>query len=243
VRWATLARTTDVLLPGLYAWGVTVAWPILVRPSASLPRYLALLALFALLVGSVLSIRWPAPARMLGVWLFLALCTGVWASAGVRAGGPLLDPVQGIAGSLGWALFALGWAGDGGTAWGRSVADDPSALGGPPLAPRSLLWRGAPWLVAISIVAAAVLLALAFWAPGRPRALFGHAAAISGAVALVGSASEIAVRRPPARQPSEPGRLASGERGPWRARLYAARAPLTLLATLGLLGAAYALVR
>jgi hypothetical protein len=240
VRWAVLARMTDLLLPGLYAWAVTVAWPVFVRPSSPLAKNLAFASLSALVGGSVLSIRWPAAARMLGVWLFLALCTGAWACAGFRAGAPLIDPVQGIAGSLGWALFALGWAGDGGTAWGRSLVAETSAPGASEVLPRSPLWRGSVWLVTISIAAAAVLLALAFWVPGRARASFAHAAAISGAVALVGVACEIAIRQRPATQSGGSNRVASDERGSWRVRLCGARTPLILLALAALLGAAYA---
>jgi hypothetical protein len=254
VRWAIVARTTDLLLPGLFAWAVTVAWPILARPSVPLARTLALLSVSALVLGAVLSIRWPAPARVLGVWAFLALCTGVWASARFQAGAPMLDPVQGIAGSLGWAFFALGWANDGGAPRARTVttnddAGSPSALAGPPapgggtLLPRSRLWRGAAWLVAFAIAAAAVLLALALWVPGRARALFAHAAAVSGAVALVGAAAEIAVRPLPASQPGEARRGNGAPLGEWRARLAGAKAPLILLATLALLGVAYAWTR
>jgi hypothetical protein len=241
VRWAIVARMTDLLLPGLFAWGVTVAWPILVHPSPSLAKLLALLSVLALLSGSVLSIRWPAAARMLGVWSFLALCTCVWASVRPRAGAPILDPLQGIAGSLGWALFALGWAGDGGAQ--PSVATVPSARADRSFSPRSRLWWGAAWLVAFAIAASLALLALAFWAPGRARAMFAHAAAIAGGVALVGAAAEIAVRQQPPSRPGGARHGNGGQRGEWRARLDGAKSALILLALLALLGVGYAWTR
>ena len=238
VRWRAVARTLDLLLPGLFAWGVTVAWPVLGRPSASLAKGMALVALAALVSGSVLASRWPALARALGVWSFLALCTGVWASAKSPAGAFLLDPVQGIAGSLGWALFAVGWAGDGGA---QRMGSDTNAK------PRSRLWRGAAWVVAFATAAAALLLALAWWVPGRARALFAHAAAVAGAVALVGAAAEIAVRKQPQTQRSESSgggeRDTASQDGSWRARLDGAKTTLIALATLALLGAAYAATR
>jgi hypothetical protein len=254
MRWRIVARTTDLLLPGLYAWAVTVAWPVLVRPSGSLARSLAVASLSALLAGSLLSIRWPTIARVLGVWSFLALCTGVWASARFPAGAPLLDPVQGVAGSLGWALFALGWASDGTTALGRSarpgphvgspapLAEPPTQMGAP-YAPRSRKWRGAAWFLGLAVAAAAILMVLAWRVSGRARESFAHAAAICGAVALVGAASEIAVSPQGAGRPSE-AHLAAG-RGDraWRARLGGATGPLILLAVMALLGVTYAWMR
>jgi hypothetical protein len=238
VRWAIAARMTDLLVPGLYAWAVTVAWPILVRPSVSLARSLVFLSVSALLCGSALSVRWPAPARILGVWSFVALCTGAWASAKLPAGAPLLDPVQGIAGSLGWALFALGWASD-----GEAVrrAAGPSVRAERSFSPRSRPWSGAPLVVAFAIAAAAVLLGIAFWVSGRARASFAHAAAISGAVALVGAAAEIVVRQRPAKHQNETGGGSRIESVGWRAGLDGAKAPLILVATLALLGVAYTL--
>jgi len=237
VRWRAVARMMDLLLPGLYAWGVTVAWPVLARPSASLARQLALLALVALVSGTALSSLWPMLARLLGVWSFLALCTGVWASAKSPAGAFLIDPVQGIAGSAGWALFAIGWAGDGGPGRMRSEKDSEDPIRASPAAsPRSRLWRAAAWLVAFAIAAAALLLALAWWVPGRTRALFAHAAVVSGAVALVGAAAEIAVRQQPRIE-------TTGVPEGVQPGLSRAKTPLLVLATLALLGAAYAATR
>jgi hypothetical protein len=240
VRWAIVARMTDLLLPGLYVWAVTVAWPILVRPSVSLARSLAFLSVSALLCGSALSVRWPVPSRILGVWSFVALCAGAWASAKLPAGAPMLDPVQGIAGSLGWGLFALGWASDGGAA--RRAAG-PSVPVERSLSPRSRPWSGAVFVVAFAIAAAAVLLGIAFWVSGRGRALFAHAAASSGAVALVVAAAEIVVRQRPARHQGGTGGGSGIESVGWRAGLDGAKAPLILVATLVLLGVAYALRR
>ena len=94
-------------------------------------------------------------------------------------------------------------------------------------------------MVAMATAASAVLLALAWWVSGRTRELFAHAAAVSGSVALVGAAAEIATRLPP-----QGSRLpAASLRGSWNAKLEGARPALILLAILVLLGAAYAWTR
>jgi hypothetical protein len=254
MRAATVARFADLLLPGLYAWAVTVAWPVLARPSVASARTLVLVSVTALLSGSAVSIRRPVPGRLLGVWFFLALCGGVWVSARFQARAPSLDPVQAIAGAFGWALFALGWAGDGAAPAARSVTSGnvagslPFPGGSSELrrrrySPRSQAWPAAAWLVAFAIGAAAILLALAFWVPGRARALFAHATAIAGAVALVGAAAEIASRHRSA-GPTGEARAASGfEHAPWRARLAEAKTTLILLAALSLAGAILAWMR
>jgi hypothetical protein len=245
MRWAVVARVVDLVLPGLFAWGVTVAWPVFVRPSASLPRALAVAAPVALLSGAASSTHWPAIARALGIWCFFALCAAVWASSRILATGSSIDPVQGIAGSLGWALFAIGWAREAGpiradvgpaaptAADGRLAGDDPRA--GPKPPPR----RPVTWLAAFSIAAAAALLTLAFWVPGRARASFAHAVAVAGSVALVGAASEISGRARPGAPDRARNRLAAA----WRERLGGAKASLILLAVLALLGAAYVSTR
>src|SRR5258707_4771724 len=104
-----------MLAPGLYAWGVTVGWPVSQRFAPLGARIFALVALVALVAGSALVFTSLMLSRALGIWAFLASCIATWAWYAPALGPLHFDPVQGLLGSVGWALFAISWAGDAST--------------------------------------------------------------------------------------------------------------------------------
>jgi len=106
------AANADLLAPGLYAWAITVAWPAAQRLAPFESRLLAGAALVALVAGALLSRFWPFAARIAGLWLFVACSLGAWVLLARSIAPAHLDPVHGLLGSLGWAAFAVVWAGD-----------------------------------------------------------------------------------------------------------------------------------
>jgi hypothetical protein len=218
----------DLMAPGLYAWGVTVAWPASQRLAPFPARILAGAALAALVAGAVLTRFWPLGARVTGIWLFLGASIGTWAFLSRSIDATHLDPVHGLLGAVGWAAFALVWGGE------RAQRDGDAG------AARVLPWpdarRRSALIMAVVGTAAAVPLALAWWVEGTERALFAHAVALAAAVALVARAADLAAPLP-------------GEAGPGAAalrpqkRLLAAAIPLTALAGLALAGALLSLLR
>lgn len=226
----------DVLAPGLYAWGVTVGWPVSQRFAPLGARIFALLALVTLVAGSALLFTSPKLARILGIWIFLAACIGTWAWF-APAFGPLhLDPVQGVVGSIGWALFAISWAGDAATA--PSLPASPSAprpetseqrRGGVP--------RAAAAVLVLVAIAAAIPMVLSWWVASLERALLAHGVSLAAAIALVAYAVDLFE---PRSRVEEAGFDAA--RKPER-RIAAALPAFVALTALVVLGAVYTLLR
>jgi hypothetical protein len=235
----TSGKLFDVLAPGLYAWGVTVGWPVSQRFAPLGARIFALVALVTLVAGSALVFTTPKLARALGVWVFLASCIATWAWF-APAFGPLhFDPVQGVLGSIGWALFAIGWAGD---------TSNPSASA-PTSAPavatrerdadrrRRSVPRAAALVLTLVGVAAAIPMVLAWWVASLERALLAHGVALAAAIAMVAYAVDLFE---PRSRSEEAGFDAS--RKPER-RIAAALPAVVALTALVVLGAAYTLLR
>jgi len=184
-----------IALPGVYAWGATVAWPVLSARSASLAvRLAAGGALGALVLGLALARRRPALGRAIGVLGFVGLSVAAWGALGSSLRLPQLDPVRSALGALGWGLFALGWGGYPGRT--RLPEDDPHAVVAGRLPPRGRLpaATGPAFLV---LVLAAVALPLLAWRVERPGvALLAQAVALAGAVGLLGVGTRVLLLRP-----------------------------------------------
>jgi hypothetical protein len=232
----------DVLAPGLYAWTLTVAWPVSQRFAPLGARIFALVALVTLVAGATLLFSSPRLARIFGIWVFLAACVGTWAWYAPALGPLHFDPLQGILGSLGWALFAITWAGD---ATSTSTPTPPSSA--PPPKPPALrdpaerrhrnVPRAAAAVLALVALAAAVPMVLSWWVPSLERALLAHGVSLAAAIALIAFAVDLFEPRSPA---EEAGFDAS--RKPER-RIASALPAFVALTALLVLGAAYTLLR
>jgi hypothetical protein len=230
---ANAGRLFDLLVPGLYAWGVTVAWPASHRYAPLGSRIFALVAVVALVAGAVLRASSPALARIIGIWVFVGSCVTAWALVGSPVQPAQLDPVQGLLGAVGWALFAIGWAGQ------KKIAPGPVELApvaSQPAVPRKKLSRASIFALSAVALFAAVPMALAWWVESVERALLAHAVSLAAAIALVAFAADIFDLR---RQQVE---RAMGRVRPERRLIGAAPTLLALLALL-LAGAAYGLLR
>ncbi len=217
-----LIARANMLLPGLYAWVSTVAYPAAQRSAPLSARVTAMAALVALVTGPVVVFERPRLGRALGVLLFVALSVVTWLLLGPLLDVQHLEPVRASLGAVGWALFAFGWGAV--RRAGSIPEEDPHVIRGDPLPARGQL----PWttqLVYLIGLAGAVAVLFLAWQVVRPaQALLAHAVAVVAAIALVGAAARVAVER--GRSPS----LAAP-----RARFNAAARPLaTALLLLGL---------
>ena len=185
-----LGGVATILLPGIYAWGATVAWPAFALASSSpVARLAAVLAAVLLFSGPLIARRHLRLGRALGVLGFVGASAAAWGAldAGIRP--PQLDSVRGALGALAWGLFALGW----GTFPGRTrlPEEDPHAVLSGRLPPRAR-WPRAVSLGFAGLLVTALGLPLLAWRVERPGvALLAQAAALAGSVALLGIGSRV----------------------------------------------------
>jgi hypothetical protein len=223
----------DLLVPGLYAWGVTVAGPVSHRLASLSSRIFALIALVALVAGAALRVNAPSIARVIGIWVFLGSSVAAWASVGSPVTPAQLDPVQGTVGAVGWALFAIAWAA---AKKPTNAPAEPSPVAAQPAVPRKRLPPSTPFLLAAVVVAACVPMAFAWGVENVERALLAHAISLAAAIALIAFATDALDPR------LRRGDGAVGAVRPER-RIVDAAPALVALALVALAGAAYSLLR
>jgi len=222
----------DLLAPGLYAWGMTVAWLAAQRLAPFPARALAGAALASLVFCAILTRFWPLGARIAGVWLFLGTSLGTWIMLARSIAPTNFDPVHGMLGAVGWAAFAIVWGGQRAAPDAVDARTEGSA--------RPLPWpetrRRTALVMALIGVAASLPMALAWWVQNTERALLAHAVSLAAAIALVAQAADVASPTPreagPPPLPERPKR-----------RLLGAAWPLAALVGLALAGALFGLLR
>lgn len=224
-----LVSLANVLLPGLYAWVTTVAYPASHRGAPWPARAAALSALVLLAFGPVLAFSRPVLGRAVGVLGFVGLCLVTWVILGPQLSVERLEPVRASLGGVGWVLFGLGWGAP--RRLGGIPEDDPHALPGAPLPPRHRLPSGALVVFGVSLLAAVALPFFAWRVTHAEDALLAQCVALIGAIALVGAGARVAL-----------------DRGKWkplaaRARINAAARPLALAALLLALGFVWMILR
>jgi len=202
LSWRETRALGAVLLPGLYAWGATVAWPVFSHRAASLPaRGGAVAALLALFSGLALARSHPVAGRATGVLGCLGCSAVVWGALGNALQGSELDPVRAALGALAWGLFALGWGGFP----ARPPPVEELELGAPGrLQPRGRLPLSVR-LGFVVLVSFAVSLPLLAWRVERPGvALLAHATALAGSVGVLNVGTRILLARPNSAHRSAP---------------------------------------
>ncbi len=189
--WSFEARgLATILLPGLYAWGATVAWPAFsASSSSSVARLAAALAAFALLSGPWVARRRLSLGRSIGVLGFVGLSAAAWVALESELRAPRLDAVRAALGAVAWGLFALGWGGFPGRT--HLPEDDPHALLAARLPPRDRLSVGLGLAFSALLVTALALPLLAWRVERAGVALLAHAAALAGSVALLSVGSRV----------------------------------------------------
>jgi hypothetical protein len=104
--WRARGATTQAVLPGVYAWAVTVAPVGWSRGASTAAAVATTLGLVSLAFGPILERRWPDAARMGTGWGLMMTSLATWVLASEAAIGSF-DAGRGIAGMFGWGLFAF----------------------------------------------------------------------------------------------------------------------------------------
>jgi hypothetical protein len=216
-RWSAKGASAQAGVAGAYAWAVTVAPSAWADRAPALARVAAGLALAALVAGALWERRWEGRVRLASLWAFVLASALTWSLSPSALAPTHMDTLGGVAGMLGWGLFALASAGP---ALGsrreteRVIADDPLE------ARRRLGRRDAVYVLGGALFGAAFQ--TVGWDEVSPeRALLVRLVAIAAGLAVIGAAAQVAVA------PHAP----RAKRG-WRARAHAAAAALTVLGML-----------
>ncbi|HEV8551176.1 MAG TPA: hypothetical protein VGQ57_19145 [Polyangiaceae bacterium] len=223
-----LGERTRVLLPGLYAWLLTVELPALARGAEPWARVTALVALGSLVaalffVGGRLTL-----ARILGIYAFIGFSALTWALLSGELSPLRADRIRAALGSLGFVLYAFGWGRVRGT---HTPEDEPNALLGAPLVPRSRLDPRTLPVAACAVVAALTFEALAFRVDRPEHAVFAHATAAACALVVLATSAKVALAQGTRGEPAS---------GTIRLNAVAVRgAVLSILFGLGLVWAAF----
>jgi hypothetical protein len=239
-RFSAMGAGAQAVVPGIYAWAVTVA-PVVIdlrldrgtlgvwaHGTSTVARFAALLAPLWLLAGPAAERRWDARGRVASLWGFVLSCALAWSAAPAAVGPLRIDAPRGVAGMVGWALFALAAAAP---ALHHSPEDDERIVREAPLVPR----RGQSKRVDSVYLAGGALLAallqgVGWRVAGAERALLVRFVALAAGLAVIGAATELALARHVRRAPRSRAR-----------RLRSAMAMLVALALLGLTGVIFGL--
>jgi hypothetical protein len=183
--WRAQGATFQAVVPGLYAWGVTVE-PVSWSPrSGAAPKLLASAALVALAIGPAFERRAPDQVRLVSGWGFVLSSILVWVVAPEPAFAAF-DARRGIAGMLGWALFAFASA---------SPAREAriAATAGPPVRPRALDSRADVSMLFVGLAAAVALQLIGWRVADRDRMLLIRTVGIAGGLGLITAAGAAAI--------------------------------------------------
>jgi hypothetical protein len=225
-RLSAVGAAAQAFVPGVYAWGVTVAPAAWSRGAPVLAKLAAVTALVALFGGVLGERLWHGWARVVSLWGFVLASALAWSAAPAALGPLRIDSPRGVAGMIGWALFAFASAAP--ALQGRR--EEERLVEGSELTPRKTLARGDAAYVTGGAVIAAALQLIGWRAATAERALLVRFVALAAGLAVIGAATEISLARHAARV-----KRSSGH------RMRRSMAVLVALALLGLTGVLFAL--
>jgi hypothetical protein len=219
-RIADLGSAAQASVPGLYAWAVTVAPAAWSRGAPAVAKAFALFGLVALASALVLEHRRPNGAmlaRAVAVWGLSLTSAFTWLLVPAAMSTLRLDVAQGLAGMIGWAMFAFACAAP---PVRRGEASDARVVEGPPLRPRTRLAGGDLAIMSLGATLACILQVVG-WRSGPPeRAILVRLVAVACGLAVIGAATSVALARHVRRLP--PSRSQRIRRSlPWMAVLSA----------------------
>ena len=210
-RLGAIGAAAQASVPGLYAWAVTVAPAAWSRGGSLAAKVASIAGLASIAVGVAMESRWGARGRYVSVWGLTLTSAVVWILV-PNALGPLrLDAPRGVAGMIGWGLFALASAAP---ALGANAEPSGRIVDDAPLRPRAPIRRGD-----VVYIGSAIFMALALqivgWRVTIPeRALLVRLVTLAAALAIVGAATTVSLARH-ARTPAASVRIRLRRALPW----------------------------
>jgi hypothetical protein len=197
-RVATLGTAAQASVPGIYAWGVTVAPGAWARGAGLAPKAAALVGLSALLFGAVTERRFGSTVRHGVLWTFALSSVLVWLVVPAALGPSRIDPLHGVIGVLAWGLFGFAAAAPTLRARGadpESPTVATAAIADAPLRPRAGIRRGDAAYVLGGAAAALALQAIGWKVVVPERALLVRLVTLAAGIAVLGAATSLAMAR------------------------------------------------
>jgi hypothetical protein len=180
---ADVGAAGQAVVPGVYAWAVTVAPVAWSRGAPLAAKMSAVLALVALVTT-----LWRAKGP-LSLWVFVLSCAVTWVAAPAALSPAHLEVTRGIAGTLGWGVFAFAAAAP---SLGTS-REGPLPEAG--LSPRQTVARGDAMYLGAGVLMAAALQAIGWTVVVPERAILVRVVTVACGIAVVGATTSAAVAR------------------------------------------------
>jgi hypothetical protein len=206
-----LGPAMQAAVPGLYAWAVTVAPAAFGHGAKPWSLVGAFGGLAALAAGFVLERRGPAPGEGAGPrprsavhpvvpWAFVLASALAWAGAPDALSTTRLGSIRGIAGAIGWALFALACAAP------PVVSSDGGPFARTESGPKARhhLARGDAIYVGLAAVVAFGLELVGWDVVVPERAVLLRLVTLGAGIGVVSAASAVALARHGKRRASRP---------------------------------------
>jgi hypothetical protein len=224
-RLSAMGVSAQSAVPGVYAWGVTVAPAAWSRGASMLAKGASIVALLMLGAGVVYEHRWGVRARAASLWGFVLASAAVWSLAPLGLNALRIDAPRGVAGMFGWGLFAFVSAAPVLPAgFDREGSADDSGL-----IPRRTLPSGNATYIALGSLIGVVLQGVGWTVANPERALFVRLITLGAGLSVIGAATQLAlVRHAPRTVPSR------------SRRFRRAMVPMVALGILGLAGLLFA---
>ncbi len=198
-RVSELGASAQASIPGLYAWGVTVASCAWARGVPWQTKVLAMMGPLVLLASVLIDKERPNVARQLSVWGLVVTSLIVWALVPTAAGPSRFDTTRGVLGMLGWAVFAFASAAP---AFQRTEGEESRVVERGRLEPRQRGSRKDLPYLSVGIALTVALQCIGWGIEPRERALFVRLYTIVAGMAVLGSFASVALVKhlPPARK-------------------------------------------
>lgn len=226
------AELAQLLVPGMYAWAVTVL-PVVLQGQTIGVWISGIAAPVLIICGGVALVRTHRKlGYILGIWGFVGACTTSWLQGAWLLEVQRIDFWRAASGSIGWVLFALGWS----VPWkiGSHPEDNARARIFPVLKPHRPLSKIPALAALIATTGSLTCLMLAWRASDSSRALLVHGIAIVCAVSMLYATAIVGVLQGNRRRP-ETAKARAGFALPWLFAL-ALLAIVAVIWTIGIRG-------
>ncbi len=191
-RVSELGASAQASIPGLYAWGVTVATCAWAHGVPWQTRVLSLLGPLVLGASVLIDKERPAVARQVSVWGLVLSSLLVWALVPANVGPSRFDTTRGVLGMLGWATFAFASAAP---AFPRREEDDARIVDRGRLEPRQRAGRKDVPFLLLGIAITLVLQGIGWGIEPKERALFVRLYTVCAGMAVIGAFANVALVR------------------------------------------------